>query len=46
MYKRQARNGAWEVVEGLELSDFQRERIAESVAELEKERDAVADLLR
>lgn len=41
-----ARNGSWEVVEGLELSDFQRERIAESVAELEKERDAVADLLR
>lgn len=40
-----ARNGSWEVVEELELSDFQRERIAANVTELEAERDAVADLL-
>lgn len=40
-----ARNGTWEVVEGLELSDFQRERIAANVTELVAERDAVADLL-
>lgn len=37
-----SRNGRWEVVEGLELSDFQKERIAANVAELKEERDAVA----
>ncbi|MDO5076136.1 malate dehydrogenase [Corynebacterium sp.] len=37
-----ARNGRWEVVEGLELSDFQKERIAANVKELKEERDAVA----
>lgn len=41
-----ARDGKWEIVEGLELSDFQRERIAANVEELKAERDAVADLLR
>ncbi|MGD7002049.1 malate dehydrogenase [Corynebacterium halotolerans] len=40
-----ARGGRWEVVEGLDLTDFQRERIAVNVTELEQERDAVADLL-
>ena len=40
-----SRNGAWEVVQGLELNDFQREMIAKNVAELKAERDAVADLL-
>lgn len=40
-----SRNGAWEVVQGLELNDFQREMIARNVAELKAERDAVADLL-
>lgn len=33
--------GEWEVVEGLEISDFQRARIDASVAELVAERDAV-----
>lgn len=41
-----ARDGKWEIVEGLELTDFQRERIAANVEELKAERDAVADLLR
>lgn len=40
-----ARDGKFELVEGLELTDFQRERIAASVAELNEERAAVADLL-
>lgn len=37
--------GGHEIVTGLELSDYARERIAVSVAELEQEREAVADLL-
>ena len=39
------RDGKWEIVQGLELSEFQKERIAVSVAELREEREAVADLL-
>ena len=38
-------DGRWEIVPGLELSNFQRERIAASVEELRAERAAVADLL-
>lgn len=41
-----ARDGRWEVVEGLEISDFQRERIDANVKELQEEREAVADLLK
>jgi malate dehydrogenase len=37
-------NGAWEIVQGLEISDFSRARIDASVAELQEERDAVATL--
>ncbi len=33
-------DGEWEIVEGLEINDFSRERIDASVAELEAERDA------
>ncbi|NLA55610.1 MAG: malate dehydrogenase [Corynebacterium humireducens] len=40
-----SRNGSWEIVQGLELNDFQREMIARNVEELKAERDAVADLL-
>lgn len=40
-----ARGGTFEPVEGLDLNDFQRERIAKSVEELKKERATVADLL-
>ncbi len=36
--------GRWEIVQGLELSDFSRERIDASVDELRSERDAVRDL--
>jgi malate dehydrogenase len=36
--------GEWSIVEGLEITDFSRERIDASVAELRSERDAVADL--
>ena len=39
-----SRNGAWEIVQGLEIDDFSRARIDASVAELQEERDAVAAL--
>jgi malate dehydrogenase len=37
-------NGAWEIVQGLEIDDFSRGRIDASVAELVGERDAVKEL--
>jgi malate dehydrogenase len=37
-------NGSWEIVQGLELSDFSRARIDATVAELKEERDAVKGL--
>ena len=40
-----ARNGEYEIVADLELTDFQRERIEASVAELRQEREAVRELL-
>jgi malate dehydrogenase len=36
--------GEWSIVEGLEVPEFSRERIDASVAELNEEREAVADL--
>jgi malate dehydrogenase len=39
-----AANGKFEIVQGLEISDFSRERIDASVAELAEERDAVQKL--
>lgn len=39
-----SRGGTWEIVQGLEISDFSRERIDASVAELVEERDAVRGL--
>ncbi|MBL3698395.1 malate dehydrogenase [Leucobacter luti] len=36
--------GAWQVVEGLELDEFSRHRIAASAAELAAERDQVAEM--
>jgi malate dehydrogenase len=37
-------NGDWSIVERLEIDDFSRQRILASAAELEAERDAVAEL--
>jgi malate dehydrogenase len=37
-------NGEWEIVEGLEIDDFSRERIDATVAELREEREAVVKL--
>jgi malate dehydrogenase len=37
--------GGYEIVDGLELSDFARERIEASVAELREEREVISDLL-
>ncbi len=39
-----SRDGAWEIVPGLEIDDFSRSRIDASIAELQEERDAVAAL--
>ena len=39
-----SRGGRWEVVQGLEIDAFSRERIDASVAELREERDAVKAL--
>ncbi|MCU1675202.1 MAG: malate dehydrogenase, partial [Frankiales bacterium] len=36
--------GEWEIVQGLEISDFSRTKIDASVAELVEERDAVREL--
>jgi malate dehydrogenase len=36
--------GEWKRVEGLEITDFSRERIDATIAELKEERDAVKDL--
>ncbi len=38
------RDGNWEIVQGLDIDDFSRERIDASVAELESERETVANL--
>ena len=40
-----ARGGEWQIVDGLELNDFQKKRIATNAAELADEKAAVADLL-
>ena len=37
-------DGAWQVVEGLDINEFSRARIDASVAELAEERAAVAAL--
>jgi malate dehydrogenase len=39
-----SRDGRWDVVTGLDINDFSRERIDASVKELEEERDAVRGL--
>jgi malate dehydrogenase len=39
-----SRDGRWEVVTGLDINDFSRERIDASVKELQEERDAVRGL--
>jgi malate dehydrogenase len=39
-----SRGGSWEIVQGLEINDFSRQRIDASVQELVEERDAVASL--
>jgi malate dehydrogenase len=39
------KDGRWEIVQGLEVSDFSRERMKATEAELLEERDGVKDLL-
>jgi len=43
---RVKKGGAWEIVQGLELDDFGREKLKKTIAELEAERAVVKDLLR
>jgi malate dehydrogenase len=38
-------NGRWEIVQGLEISEFSRERMKATEAELLEERDGVRDLI-
>ncbi len=38
-------DGSWEIVDGLELSDYARQKIAATEAELKEEKAAVADLM-
>ncbi len=38
-------NGQWSIIQGLEVSDFSRGKMAETETELTEERDAVQDLL-
>ena len=42
---RTVTNGTWEVVQGLPVDAFSREKIDASIAELKEERDAVKDLI-
>ena len=42
---RSSGDGAWEIVQGLAMNDFLEQKIAATVAELENERELVADLL-
>jgi malate dehydrogenase len=39
-----AANGEWEIIQGVEINDFSREKINVSVSELEEERAAVESL--
>ncbi len=39
-------NGSYEIVQGLEINEFSRQRMDATAAELMEERDAVSDLLR
>ncbi|MDX1693217.1 MAG: malate dehydrogenase [Ketobacteraceae bacterium] len=39
------KNGDWEIVQGLEISDFSREKMTATETELKEERDAVKHLL-
>jgi malate dehydrogenase len=38
------RHGTWQIVQGLEIDDYSRQKIDASIAELEAERDAVREL--
>src|SRR6059058_4600926 len=40
------RSGKWEIVEGLPITEFSREKINASVAELKEEKSLVSDLVR
>ena len=39
------RDGSYEIVQGLAIDDFSREKMDATMAELESERDAVGDLI-
>jgi malate dehydrogenase len=39
------KNGDYQIVQGLEIDDFSRERMLKTQRELEEERDAIAPML-
>jgi malate dehydrogenase len=39
-----AKDGAWEIIQGVDINEFSREKIDATVAELASERDAVKSL--
>jgi malate dehydrogenase len=43
-YPVTTRDGSWEIVQGLEIDDFSRQRMDATAAELTEERDAVTEL--
>jgi malate dehydrogenase len=43
-YPVTTKNGAWEIVQGLEIDDFSRGKMDATAAELTEERDAVKGL--
>jgi malate dehydrogenase len=44
-YPANCRNGRYEIVQGLEVSDFSRSRMQATLKELEEERDSIKALL-
>jgi malate dehydrogenase len=44
-YPVTCRNGAYEIVEGIDVSDFSRARMQATLKELQEERDSIKHLL-
>ena len=42
----ECKNGAFSIIQGLEIDDYSQEKINKTLAELEDERSAVADMLK
>ena len=42
----ECKNGEFKIIQGLEIDEYSREKINKTLAELEDERAAVADMLK